>query len=286
MSELRTASALPKRCREGGPKIAVVTGASRGLGLALASKLLDNSFVVICAQRTSSILASTHGNALNVPLDLNQAQNVELFAQRMVNELPYIDLLINNAAICPEDHFVRDVHPPWNQVMQLNFFAQVHLTERLLPLLDASSSFPRVINISSGDGELVFFAPKLRNLLSSLKKQKSVPHLVSTLSTFVSETLEKHPSSEQEYVFHVQPAYRSSKAALNCYTCVAASRAQEKGRVSFVSVCPGDVDTSMYDPGAIAMTPVEAVGKMTTVLDVETACLSGKFLRYGIEIDW
>ncbi|CAN8066495.1 unnamed protein product [Agarophyton chilense] len=97
---------------EGGPVFAFVTGASRGLGLAIAPKLLDDGFVVVWSQRSVSVLSSIHSNASNARLDLAEAQSDELFTNKMISKVPYIDLLMNNAVICREDRLVNNGFPP------------------------------------------------------------------------------------------------------------------------------------------------------------------------------
>ncbi|PXF49280.1 Carbonyl reductase [NADPH] 1 [Gracilariopsis chorda] len=269
------------------PLIAIVTGASRGLGQALASILLGCDFIVVCAQRTPSKLAHRHVNARDAYLDLGDLQIIEQFSQRMRDELPYVDVLINNAAICPEDSGMQDGPPPWREVLNVNFFSQVEVTEGLMPLLESSPRHPRVINISSGDGELVFFSPEVQDLLRKVPKRRSVSHLRSVVSELLSESLERDQLSDQEHVYHVQPAYRLSKAALNAYTRTAAKRARIcNSNVCFLSVCPGDIDTEMGDPHAVQVAPEEAAREMGYLLKVAQVCDTDKFLRHGQHLAW
>lgn len=271
--------------------IAVVTGASRGLGQAIVSTLLDHNYHVICGQRTMPPQFNPNSNLRMIPLDLASNQSIQTFTEVVIDQLPYIDLLVNNAAICPDyPSEVHDVHEHWRSVMQVNFFAHVQLTTRLLPLLQRSSKLSRIINISSGDGELLYFESSLRTKLVQVSGLECVPSMVQYIQRLVEEMVgNARDGNIAEKIFNGQPAYKLSKAAINVYTQVAArtySKHATGHSIRFVSICPGDVDTAMADEGVYTISPVDAVHRMWPVLEVNIPCPNGVFMRDNKLIPW
>lgn len=281
-----------KSC-EDSPLIVVITGGLRGLGKALVSELYEKGFVVIRGQRSRplpTVSSQTVCNVRDIKLDLADRTSVREFSEQLLDQLPYIDLLINNAAICPDDPpDAANANFYWRSVMEVNFFAPVALTERLLPLLQRSSKYSRVINISSGDGELSFFSPRLQRQLERLSICVTASQLASDVDTVVRRLLSGfHDIPIHNLIFNSQPAYKLSKAALNAYTRFAASRNRmtAEKEIAFLSVCPGDVDTDMADSDAVLISPGEAVHRLSPVLNVNARCKTGVFLRDGREIPW
>lgn len=273
------------------PLIAVVTGTSRGLGKALASHLSAEKYLIVSGQRTclpSPEAKPLDSNIKHLRLDLAEERSQRIFSQYIVDHLPYIDVLVNNAAICPvpnDSHSALD----WHSVLEVNFCAPVRLTERLLPLLQRSPTYPRVINISSGDGELLFFSESLRNRLQQLDACPSVHCLMKDVKCIANDTLCSALKTRIDgLIYNGQPAYKLSKAALNGYTRFASRRrTPSRGSdVAFVSVCPGDVDTDMADADVLTVSPHEAVRRLASVLEVTKPCKNGVFLRHGAEISW
>ncbi|CDF38996.1 unnamed protein product [Chondrus crispus] len=269
--------------------IAVVTGASRGLGRALASHLSAQGYLVIAGQRAPAP-KSCNFDIRHLRLDLADEDSLEAFCHYLLDNLPCIDVLVNNAASCPD-------HPGdtaksasyWNSVLQVNFFASVRLTESLLPLLQQSLKYPRVVNISSGDGELLFFSESLKPRLERLEACNSTIQLIREVESIANNILDDSFGIPiDELIYNGQPAYKLSKALLNGYTRFA-SRRQERlqsPEVAFVSVCPGDVDTEMADFDAILISPEDAVWRLASVLVASKPCKTGVFLREGKEISW
>lgn len=273
--------------------IAVVTGGLRGLGKALGSELLAQGFVVVRGQRSfppDTVCNQSVSNVRDLKLDLADRTSVQKFAEHLLDNLPYIDVLVNNAAICPDDPLdVANASSYWRSVMEVNFFAQVYLTERLLPLLQRSPRYPRVINVSSGDGELLLFSDPLKRRLESLHTSVSASHLTNNVDIVVKDIINgAFTLPIRDLIFNGQPAYKLSKAALNAYTRFAArrNRTSQEGDISFLSVCPGDVDTDMADWDAIVISPEEAVRRFSSVLSAGVPCKTGVFLREGKEISW
>lgn len=273
--------------------IAVVTGGVRGLGKSIVLKLLSEGFLVVRGQRSnpSELVPSQQlSNVRDLRLDLANHNSVRNFSQLLLDELPYIDVLVNNAAICLEDPAdVEGASHHWYSVMDVNFFAPMYLTERLLPLLQKSPRFPRVINISSGDGELLWFGEPLRSKLEQLSVCESVSDLRKKMGSILNDiTTGAFSLPIQDLIFNGQSAYKLSKAALNAYTRLPVHRGRglQNANISFLSVCPGDVDTDMADNCASLISTDEAVSRLSALLNVDLPCATGIFMRQGKEIPW
>lgn len=270
------------------PYIAVISGASRGLGQSLASLLSQNGYIVIRAQRTLPDCSPPSAPSLCVKdeyLDLANDASIDAFALGCF-QLPWIDLLINNAAVCPPyPKSSSQQHDHWRDVMQINFRAHLRLTQRLLPLLHRSQRHARVVNVSSGDGELLYFSDETRMLLQRIVLTTDICQLETDVQTIMSHVL-KQMSSDTDVIFGGQPAYKFSKAALNVFTRVAARCICHENKLSFISVCPGDVDTDMADADAELISAKESARRMWPCLDISQPCKNGSFLRHAVEIPW
>lgn len=211
------------------------------------------------------------------------------FVSRLCDELPYVDLVVNNAAVCPkggEDvlecgRAKRDV---WQRVLQVNLGAALTIMEGLEGLLRRSPRSPRVVNVSSGDGELVFYRTDVRQRLERLAGCASARQVVEG----VTEEAERLATGSggvgvEDAVWGGQAAYRMSKTGLNLVTRVAARN--WGGGIEAVAVCPGDIDTGMADKGAVGvLTASEAAQAMWAVCDVEVAVgggRNGRLTRFG-----
>ena len=135
-------------------KIALVTGASSGIGRALATQLQQHGFLVYATARLATDLAAlTEAGFQALYLDVNDQSAIDQVAQTIITQHNRLDLLINNAgfgAMGP----VLDCTPAQLQLQfQTNVFSQVHVTRSLLPLLMQSRG--TVVNIGSVSGVLV-----------------------------------------------------------------------------------------------------------------------------------
>jgi putative oxidoreductase len=130
-------------------KTAVVTGASRGIGLAVATTLAAEGVRVVGGARTISAELEDSG-AIPVPVDLIAREGADTLIEHACAELGGIDLLINNVGGGDSyalDGFLGVNDDTWRRTFDLNFFSAVRVTRAALPsLLERHGT---VINISS-----------------------------------------------------------------------------------------------------------------------------------------
>jgi len=140
-------------------RIAVVTGASRGLGVAIAQGLVAfGAKVYLIARDEAALEEASHtiecGRVHPLPADLSQPAEIERIARVLGDREQAIDILVNNAATvwnAPLDSFPTE---GWDKVLNLNLRSPFFLIQHLLPLLRAAagnSPPSRIINVASTD---------------------------------------------------------------------------------------------------------------------------------------
>jgi 3-oxoacyl-[acyl-carrier protein] reductase len=130
-------------------KTALVTGASRGIGEAIARRLGEAGAHVLVAARSLdrvNAIASEIGNATGVELDISAA-DVRDRITALLKERP-IDILVNNAGITEDDLFIRMKAEAWTNVLRTNLDSAFHITQEVVKKM-IRTRWGRVINISS-----------------------------------------------------------------------------------------------------------------------------------------
>lgn len=138
-------------------KTVLVTGANRGIGKEIARQLATLDWKVIVAARNESQakeVAATLGNhALGIPLDVTNSESIQHACREVSQAVSTLDLLVNNAGIIG-NHPMRSFDMnEIESVMDTNFFGAIRMVKHFMPLLSKSDD-PRIINVSSGMGEL------------------------------------------------------------------------------------------------------------------------------------
>ncbi|HXA16789.1 MAG TPA: 3-oxoacyl-[acyl-carrier-protein] reductase [Thermoanaerobaculia bacterium] len=134
-------------------RTALVTGASRGIGEAIARGLAGTGALVICAarnleqvERVAAGIVSAGGNASAVQLDIT-GDDVRDRIRAVIEQQP-IDILVNNAGITDDDLFLRMKPEAWTSVLRTNLDPAFHITQEVLKKM-FRARWGRVINISS-----------------------------------------------------------------------------------------------------------------------------------------
>ncbi|MDX9915616.1 MAG: 3-oxoacyl-ACP reductase FabG [Sphaerochaeta sp.] len=125
------------------PKNAIVTGASRGIGLAIAQALIAEGYTVYSLSRTHS-----EGQTIHIPCDMTDRVSVEEALRRVIDEAKTIDVLVNNAGITRDGLLMRMSDEAWDEVIATNL-TSVFLTCRRISRLMASQRRGAIVNIAS-----------------------------------------------------------------------------------------------------------------------------------------
>jgi NAD(P)-dependent dehydrogenase (short-subunit alcohol dehydrogenase family) len=142
-------------------KTALVTGASRGIGLAIVTELLHEGMRVVAASRTTSPELAASG-AIAVQVDLADAEGPVRLVEQALTELGEIDLLVNNVGGGDSDGgqtggFATFDDDLWHRMFELNFFSAVRTTRAALPSLMARKG--SIVNISSNGARIPHAGP-------------------------------------------------------------------------------------------------------------------------------
>ena len=139
-------------------RVALVTGAARGLGRAAAVRLYEQGASVAVnvrdAARASDVASSLGERALAVPGDVADAGAPERIVQRVLERFGRLDILVNNAALAQSTRFADLGADEWRAALEVNLTAPFLLIQAALPAMKAQR-FGRVINISSSAGRTV-----------------------------------------------------------------------------------------------------------------------------------
>lgn len=124
-------------------KTAVITGATRGMGKAIAEKFLQEGFqIAICARNDYDLytLKQTWQSQfefrelLAVPADLSDKEQVKSFGKKVLEKFPEgVDVLVNNAGTFVQGNLMDEPEGQLEALMNLNLFSVYHLTRCLLP---------------------------------------------------------------------------------------------------------------------------------------------------------
>lgn len=228
-------------------KIAIVTGANKGIGLEVVRQLTEKGFRVFLTarhrgrgQQAVDALKQKGMTVSFVELDAANLESIQRAAQEVAAQVDHLDVLVNNAAVLEGEH---------TSILEASFdlMQQTLLTNTIGPLLVAQafhsllmkSKGGRIINVSSSAGSL------------------------SEMRTYA-------------------PAYSISKTALNAVTVQLAAQLKN---LAVNSVCPGWVRTDMGGSGA-PLSLQQGADTIVWLATEAPKSLTGKFLRERKVIAW
>jgi len=133
--------------------LAVVTGASSGIGAATAKLLAEGGWRVIAVARRAERLEGLGNGVVAVPADLTAPDAPQRIREAVEREGGQLALLVNNAGTEWRSTFADGGYDNVRRTMELNFDAVVRLTEALLPHLRASTP-SSIVNVSSVAGRV------------------------------------------------------------------------------------------------------------------------------------
>jgi len=136
-------------------RTALVTGAGRGIGKAIAETLAKNGVNVICVSKSpescgavAAAIIAAGGKAKAVPVDVSDGLAVTAAAEALLKEYGKIDILVNNAGITRDGLVARMSEADWNAVIQTNLTSCFHWTKAIgWPMCRAR--YGRIVNIAS-----------------------------------------------------------------------------------------------------------------------------------------
>jgi len=131
-----------------------VTGASRGIGNAIAKSLLDKNYIVIGTATSSEAVEKLSSEGIQgYKLKLNNLNEIDLSWKEISKNHPDIDILINNAGFTRDNLILRMSEEEWNDVLNVHLNGMFRITKRVLkPML--KKRWGRIINLSSSSAIL------------------------------------------------------------------------------------------------------------------------------------
>lgn len=140
-------------------KVAVITGASEGLGKGTAKIFAENGWNVVIAARSADKLnkakeelSDNKGKVLAVPTDVGDYEQVKALIEHAVNEFGGVDVLINNAGIDYPGSVEELTVQQWNEVINVNLNGVFYASKAVFPHMKQQHS-GYIINISSVAGK-------------------------------------------------------------------------------------------------------------------------------------
>ena len=239
-------------------KIAVVTGANKGIGLETARQLAQQDITVLLGARdlakgeTAARELSRQGlDVRSLKIDVNNTESIRQAVAQVERDFGHLDILVNNAGVLLDDYNKRVSEQSletWRATFDANVFGLIATTQAFLPLLRQSAA-GRIVNVSSILGSITYHAT---------------------------------PGSPV-YDFKV-PAYNVSKAAVNAYTVQLAYELKDS-KIKVNTIHPGWVKTELGGEGANMEIP-DGAKTSVALATVGEDGPNGAYLHMGEPIPW
>jgi 2-dehydro-3-deoxy-L-rhamnonate dehydrogenase (NAD+) len=140
-------------------KNAIVTGGARGIGLAIAQRLLASGASVSLWDRDEARLNEAtkalggKGRVHSAPMDITNPDSVKKAAEQTLSEFQRVDILVNNAGIAGVTKKVWEFKPEeWQEVLQVNLFGVFLCCNAIVPHM-MKNKYGRIVNIASIAGK-------------------------------------------------------------------------------------------------------------------------------------
>jgi 3-oxoacyl-[acyl-carrier protein] reductase len=142
-------------------KIALITGAARGIGKAVAAHLASDGATVVIADingkaaaETAAELEAAGRTAMGCPLDVTNPSQVAATVEAVVQRYGRIDILVNNAGITRDALILRMKEEEWDQVLAVNLDGAFHCARAALRPMLKQKQGGRIVNIASVVGSM------------------------------------------------------------------------------------------------------------------------------------
>lgn len=265
-------------------KVAVVTGANKGIGFAIVRglcKRFDGAVYLTSRdiERGNKAVEELTKEGLNPKyhqLDITDKQSLETFRDYIKENYSGIDILINNAAIAFKHNAPEPVSVQAKQTLFVNYFSLVATCEILFPILKTGA---RVVNVSSAAGHLTY-------ILSEELRQKFLdPKLtVSGLSALMQKYIEAAKQGTQAEEWG-NSSYCVSKVGVTGLTMIQQRLLRDRG-IIVNAVHPGYVDTDMTSHRGPLTIDQGAVAPLYAALDIAES-LPGQYIWFNkTKVDW
>jgi 3-oxoacyl-[acyl-carrier protein] reductase len=141
-------------------RVALITGASQGIGHACAKALAHAGATVAVAARNQqkldqlvSEIASNHGQAAAFPMDVSNEDEVKSAIKQAIAQFGKIDILVNNAGITRDQLVMRMKRSDWDTVLNTNLTSAYLCIQQVIPSM-LKQRWGRIINITSVFGQM------------------------------------------------------------------------------------------------------------------------------------
>ena len=137
------------------PHVALVTGASQGIGRAIALALAQDGATVVCAARNreklqavAAEITAASGRALVLEMDMTSEESIKSGVKQVLAQFGKLDILVNNAGLTRDQLAMRMSRADWDVVIQTNLTAAFLLSQAVLPGM-IRGRWGRMVNIAS-----------------------------------------------------------------------------------------------------------------------------------------
>lgn len=142
-------------------KVAIVTGASRGIGRAIAIALAKEGVTVVVnflketekAEKTVELIEESGGNALSVQADVRNREEVQGMVRRTCDTFGKLDILVNNAGVISDKLILNMTQDQWDHVISTNLTGVYNCSQEAVKVMTRQGK-GRIINIASVVGQM------------------------------------------------------------------------------------------------------------------------------------